>query len=140
MRKETKVTVRLHSGQYRDFRAASKREGFSSVSEWIRVTMQNRINKKAGRPVLSSEQREQNKLERDFREEEALAFASDSGVLCSGSGELWIEDKSLSGFKFPSGLCEVCHRNQFGLREGDRVRVRKHTDGTQTDEEILRML
>lgn len=136
MRREKRLSIRLDRAQYQIFQETAKEEGFISVSDWARVTLQRRSNRGGGRPGASPEQKEKNKLEKEFKRDELIAFSEEQGKLCPGSGELWVEDKALSGFKFPFAICGVCHRSQFGLKGEAGIFIRKHKDGIQLDGEI----
>lgn len=133
MRKTKKVVIRLDGEQHEAFKTAAKVALFSSISEWVRVTLLNSIGgnngvkRGVGRPELSPEEKAENKLKRDFEKEVNLRYAADAGTHCEGSEKIWELDTSWVG-KFPEGKCEVCTRTHFGLAEEGGVRVRRHKD------------
>lgn len=143
MRKTKKVVIRLDGEQHEAFKTAAKAALFSSISEWVRVTLLNSIGgnsgirRGVGRPELSPEEKVKSKLKRDFQKEEAIRFGEDQGTECTGGGSVGRRDESYQGFKFPFAFCPLCNRSVFGLeQESGEILIRKHKDNVQTLRDI----
>lgn len=143
MRKTKKVVIRLDEEQHSTFKSAAEEALFSSVSEWVRVTLLNlvegekMVRKVVGRPELSPEEKVKNKLKRDFQKEEVIRFGEDQGTECPGGGSVGRKDESYQGFKFPFAYCSLCNRTVFGLeQESGEILIRKHKDNVQTLRDI----